>query len=102
MGFIQLFENRKSRRLILWGALIAIVIVVSIFNDYGALKRLELENEKIELINTITFEQKRNDSLRQIIKYLETDTLEIERIAREKYGMIKPGEKVYFIGENKK
>lgn len=36
-----------------------------------------------------------NDSLRQILTMLEHDRDYIEKVAREEYGMIKPGEKVY-------
>lgn len=32
---------------------------------------------------------------------MKNDTLEIERLAREKYGMIKQGEKVIFINKKK-
>ncbi|MFW6276782.1 MAG: FtsB family cell division protein [Bacteroidota bacterium] len=43
-----------------------------------------------------------HDSLKQRIKMLQKDTSEIERVAREKYGMVKPGEKVYILKENEK
>ena len=36
-----------------------------------------------------------NDSLRQILTMLEHDKDYIEKVAREEYGMVKPGEKVY-------
>ncbi|MBI2502682.1 MAG: septum formation initiator family protein [Candidatus Latescibacteria bacterium] len=39
--------------------------------------------------------QAENDSLRQILWMLEHDKDYIEKVAREEYGMIKPGEKVY-------
>ena len=42
--------------------------------------------------------QAQNDSLRQILWMLEHDKDYIEKVAREEYGMIKPGEKVYRLG----
>ena len=42
--------------------------------------------------------QAQNDSLRQVIWMLEHDKEYIEKVAREEYGMIKPGEKVYRLG----
>ena len=36
-----------------------------------------------------------NDSLRQILTMLEHDKDYIEKVAREEYGMVKPGEKIY-------
>jgi cell division protein FtsB len=41
-------------------------------------------------------ERLKTDSLHNQIKLLENDDYEVEKIAREKYGMVKPGEKVFF------
>ncbi|MSR82204.1 MAG: septum formation initiator family protein [Candidatus Latescibacteria bacterium] len=43
--------------------------------------------------------QAENDSLRQILTMLEHDKDYIEKVAREEYGMVKPGEKVYRLRE---
>ncbi|WP_176696934.1 septum formation initiator family protein [Candidatus Kryptonium thompsonii] len=43
--------------------------------------------------------ERENASLKQKIHKLETDPKEIERIAREKYGMAREGEEVYNIKE---
>lgn len=40
-----------------------------------------------------------NDSLRQILTMLEHDKDYIEKVAREEYGMVKPGEKIYRLQE---
>ena len=37
------------------------------------------------------------DSLRGLIHDLQHDTLKIERLARERYGYLRPGERVYII-----
>ena len=39
--------------------------------------------------------QAQNDSLRQVLWMLEHDKDYIEKVAREEYGMVRPGEKVY-------
>jgi cell division protein FtsB len=38
-----------------------------------------------------------NDSLRQVLERLEVDLEYIEKVAREEYGMIKPGERLYRV-----
>ena len=54
-----------------------------------------MEREIKELNETV-------DSLKKTIEKLKTDTAYIERIAREKLGMAKKGEKVYkFVEEEK-
>lgn len=40
------------------------------------------------------------DSLRSVIKSLESDTTIIERLARERYGYVRPGEQVFIIGNS--
>lgn len=80
--------------------LIAVVLLFTfyfIFSDYGLIKRFSLElelkskNKEVEACKTT------KDSLNKIIYKLQTDSLEIERIAREKYGMTKDNEEVYYI-----
>ena len=54
-----------------------------------------MEQEIKELNDTV-------DSLKETIEKLKNDTAYIERIAREKLGMAKKGEKVYkFVEEEK-
>ena len=38
-----------------------------------------------------------NDSLRQVLWMLENDLDFVEKVAREQYGMVKPGERVYRV-----
>lgn len=68
----------------------------SFFNLYfSSRKNKAIEQEVKELNETI-------DSLKKTIEKLKTDTAYIERIAREKLGMAKKGEKVYkFVEEEK-
>lgn len=95
----------KKRRYAIIGTLVIIVIgIFVVFSDYGLLKRFRLELEKRDIQNEIATQNKIRDSLNLEIKMLITDSLTIEKIAREKYGMIKPGEEIYIIpnGESKK
>jgi cell division protein FtsB len=59
-------------------------------------RELRRKNEEIAVKN------RQIDSLRKEIELLTNDTAYIERIAREKLGMARPGEKVYkFIKKGK-
>jgi len=62
--------------------------------------RIRLEMEKRELQEQIAQQQRRQDSLRKLIERLRTDTLYIEKLAREQYGMVRPGEEVYIFHTN--
>lgn len=51
-----------------------------------------------ELEQELEASRDHNDRQRQLIEGLQTRE-GIERAARERYGMIKPGEKVYIVGD---
>ncbi len=100
--FIWSLKNNPGKRY-RWLLVLGFVVVFFffMFSDHGIYTRFSLESKKTELYESISQEQKNADSLQKIIKKLRTDTLEIERIAREKYGMIKPGEEVFRVSEPK-
>lgn len=68
-----------------------------VMGDNGLLVRYNLEVENKELKTAIKREAEIQDSLRKEIKLLQTDKKRIEKAAREKYGMVKPGETLYKV-----
>jgi cell division protein FtsB len=64
-------------------------------------RKWKLEKEKKNLQAEIYREIHIRDSLKNRIRLLKFDTLEIERIARIKYGLIKEGEVTYVFGKKK-
>ena len=84
----------KKRTLIL-GIVILIFGSFVIFSSYGIIKSIKLVAQRYTSIEEIKALKRENDSLRDEIKQLKTDTLEIEKVAREQYGMVKKGEKVF-------
>ena len=83
-----------SKILIVFGTILLIYVI---FADYGFLKRIELEQQVSELNRQIQIQKNIKDSIENDIRKLTFDTTEIERIAREKYGMVKSNEEVYHI-----
>ncbi len=74
-----------------------LVILVLTFSDQGFYYHYYYSKRLTELESTIDSLKKVNDSLSIEIKLLKSDPQKIESVAREKYGLIKPGEKVYKI-----
>ena len=67
--------------------------------DHG-FYRIRNQTRRIELMKAEIVEiQKENGALRRQIALLESDPATIERIARERYRMVKPGETVYVVRE---
>ena len=89
--------KRSKKRKILYLLIIALMLYFLIFDNYGLIKRFNLENQNEEKRAMIYNEIKLKDSLNRENFLMEYDTNEIEKIAREKYGMIKPNEKVIIL-----
>ena len=77
------------------GALIALVSVVTIIGERGALHLWRLRSEKAQLDGENYRLQKENDSLRQRVSRIRRDDYYLEKLAREELNMVRPGEVVY-------
>jgi cell division protein FtsB len=76
---------------------IILILLVLTFSDRGFYDNYVYRKKLDELQTTIDSLKRVNDSLAVEIELLRTSNDKIEKVAREKYGMIKPGEKVYRI-----
>lgn len=94
--------DKQKRRLMIAIALGAPILGYAVFSSRGFISRIGLEWEKRTLQEQTTLLQRQQDSLRLFIHQLETDTLLLEQLARERYGMIKSGEQVFITDENSK
>lgn len=75
----------------------SLLAIFFVFYKYGLLQRFVLEQKKEVVEADVTRAKFVEDSLRGYIKTLTYDTLEIEKIAREQYGMIRENEEVIYI-----
>tara|TARA_B100001750_G_C15152339_1_gene420212 strand:+ start:196 stop:510 length:315 start_codon:yes stop_codon:yes gene_type:complete len=66
-------------------------------NDFGLMKLVELKREQTKLEREIHQLTKQQINLNNEISDLKTNTEYIEKIAREKFMMAKPGEKVFKV-----
>lgn len=90
-------QKITRKRLLIWSLVGCIVIVFVLFSRFGLITNISLRSESHALEEQVKSLRVHNDSLRKVISKLTKDTLEIERIAREHYGLIKPGETVYIV-----
>ena len=89
-------KNRDSNKVIAIALASVLALAFVLFSNYGVIKRVSLELNKTDLIESISQKELIKDSLKTRVEQLKTDDTEIERIARQKYGMVKPNEEVYF------
>lgn len=98
--FLSMKEDPKRRKKWIYGLIAILVLYFVMFSDSGVITRFSLESEKAELKEKISRAKKETDSMKHRIEELKTNDLEIERVAREKYGMKKKGETIYIIEED--
>jgi cell division protein FtsB len=72
-----------------------------LFSNRGVIQRINLESQKEDLVRQVEQLKKEQARLNEKSKLLESDPAMIEKIAREKFGMIRDGETVYKLKKGK-
>ena len=78
-----------------------IALLYALFNPTGIVQRIRLEREKSDMTRKIQVAEQEQKQLEEQSKALDGDKQAIEKVAREKYGMVRPGEKVYRVSPQK-
>ncbi len=85
----------KNKRAMVFTAIGIIVLVYGVLGNHGIVQRLRLQHEKAEMERKI---KEANDETKQLQNQshdLDTNLKAIEKVARERYGMAREGERVY-------
>ena len=100
-SYLHLLNPLHWKKSFLISILIIVLVVWFGFLDtYSVWTRYQLTRERSELIRQTELLIKESDALAKRIQNLRNDPELLERIAREEYGMRKPGETVYRIRES--
>jgi len=87
------------KRLVL-PALIALSVYFALFGgEYSVFEVRRVRAERVVLQERLVALELTNDCLRAWAEALQSDSATIERLARERYGMIRAGEVLYRITE---
>jgi len=98
-------KTEESKKRILKGVTLlisTILIIIFFFGDHGVyqLIRINLERKKTqELIAELRVELQKLENEKQLLEHNDEYLLQL---AREKYGMVLPGEKIFRVIEEKK
>jgi cell division protein FtsB len=96
--FKRFLREKKVR----WTLIVAVpVFGFMTFSNKGILQRIHLMNQKHEMEVKVREAQEEQRRLQQQLKALESDKKAIEKVAREKYGMVREGETVYKVKKEK-
>ena len=74
-----------------------LLVLMAIFHENGILNAYQLEQDQFKIKQENENLRNKNEKLRLEIAGLKSDPYEIEKIAREKLNLIKPGDQVYHI-----
>ena len=81
-------------------ALIALSVYFALFGgEYSVFEVRRVRAERVVLQERLVALERTNDCLRAWAEALQSDSATIERLARERYGMIRAGEVLYRITE---
>ncbi len=98
--------ERSSRRarwkapLIAAGVLLVLYFLVTrVMGEMGVVKYYRMKAQYTALTNDIAKLKQDNGKLRKEVFSLKSDSAYLERVARDKLGLARPGEIVYYYGE---
>lgn len=87
----------KNRRLVLVVAGSVAVLSFVLFGSRGVVQRVRLNGEKAALEEKVRSAEARQRKLRAEVRALDGDRKAIEKVAREKHGMVREGETLYKV-----
>jgi cell division protein FtsB len=85
------------RKFFMYLLVLLAILSYAVFGKKGVLQRVELEMENRQLKEKLKAEQDKTILLQREIEDLRTSDKKIEKVAREKYGMVKDGEEIYKV-----
>lgn len=87
----------QRRKFFLYLLILLVILSYAVFGKKGILQRVELEMENRDLKEKLRTEQEKTIMLQKEVEELRTSDKKIEKVAREKYGMVKDGEEIYKV-----
>lgn len=90
----------KTQKQFIQGLILLIclsLIIVFIFGDHGLLKLYKIKNQRKKIQAHITQLRNEREQAKEKKNKIENDLNYIEKMAREKYKMVKPGEKIFKV-----
>jgi cell division protein FtsB len=88
--------TRKTVHFLLVFATI-VLVVDSLVGEKGLLETLKVRRQHRELQASVEMLRQDNAHLREMVRRLNEDPAEIESVAREELGLIKPGEILFIV-----
>ena len=92
---LQWRQHRGLLVLCLMGAFAFLLLLMSVFGDQGIFRIRLLAHDRVVLEQKVQSIEKDNETLRRQLREMKEGRASYELAAREKLGLVKPGEIVY-------
>ena len=97
----MLETSRHQKILLLSLGFFMLLLLMAVFHENDILNAYYSEQNQLKMKQENEILQAKNEKLKLEVKALKSDPYEIEKIAREKLSLIKPGDQVYHIVQTK-
>jgi cell division protein FtsB len=87
----------KNKRFVVRFVIASVVIIYVLFGSHGIIQRVRLTMQKNAMQEKILAAEKDTKRLQAESRALDGDAKAIEKVARERHGMIREGETVYKV-----
>jgi len=94
-------KGQKRGRFLLWTSLGIIGVLILMFSDLGLLRLFRLRHERVQLQSNIQNMKEQIFAFEQERARLDSDMVYIERLSRERFKMVRPGEKIIIVHNNR-
>jgi len=94
-------RNGRKRWLVFLAVLAILIAVASVIGKKSLVKVIQMNNTRTELEQEIARLREANERLVREIRTFADNPSQVETIAREDLGLVKPGEIVYQFGQPK-
>lgn len=106
ISLLNMKKNKKYRTKIKNRTYMLLILLIGgitylVYTDFGIKKLIAVKREKNNFQTQIQSLLNQQISIQNEITKLKIDTLYVEQLAREKFLMVKPGEKVFKIIDSK-
>ena len=87
----------KTRRRGIITVVSVILLLYILFDNKGIIARVRLEMQRAEMVEKVKAAEEETKQLQSSRQALQGDKKTVEKIAREKHGMVRQGETVYRV-----
>jgi cell division protein FtsB len=97
MAFLPPLPRKHKGTLAACVMVLVLLVIAAVYGDHGLVDLLRMQHEQRELEHTAFNLQQQNERLRKRVQRLQSDDHYIEKLARERLGLVRKGEIMYRV-----